>query len=85
MRKAVRLAAIVLLVLTLGYLMINLGLLLWASRGIGNGAASIGIIGGADGPTAIFITRRPAGIAEILLPVLGLALPIGVLLLTRKK
>ena len=51
----------------------------------GNEAGSIGIIGGADGPTAIFITTKPGfeirgGIACII----G-AIVIGVLLFYMKK
>lgn len=41
----------------------------------GREAASIGIIGGADGPTAIFVTGEAVGV------VAGMALPIGVAIL----
>lgn len=82
MRKAIRVASLILLVLTLGYLLINLGLALWASHGMEGPAASIGIIGGADGPTAIFVTRNRV---KMLLPVLGILLPLAALAATRKK
>ena len=39
-------------------------------------AASIGIIGGADGPTAIFITSHPANLWGILVPAVLLAIGI---------
>ena len=41
----------------------------------GREAASIGIIGGADGPPAIFVTGEAVGV------VAGMALPIGVAIL----
>lgn len=87
MKKAIRIVSILVLVLTLGYLLVNLGLLLWFFQSGGSipGAASVGIIGGADGPTAIFITRSPAKTAELLLPLLGIVLPVLGLVLTRKK
>lgn len=87
MKKAIRIVSILVLVLTLGYLLVNLGLLLWFSQSGGSipGGASVGIIGGADGPTAIFITQKPAQALELLLPLLGIILPIAGLVLTRKK
>ena len=39
-----------------GIIFVNLLVLILSLVGCGNEAASIGIIGGADGPTAIFIT-----------------------------
>lgn len=82
MKKAVRIVSILILVFTLGWLLFNLGLFLWATHST---AASVGIIGGADGPTAIFVTRKPAQALELLLPLLGIVLPIAGLVLTRKK
>ena len=47
-------------------------------------AASIGIIGGADGPTAVFLTGAPSSIAEPVLFVLLLAAGlIGLICLKR--
>lgn len=87
MKRVIRVVSLLVLVFTLGYLLINLGLLLWFSQSGGSipGGASVGIIGGADGPTAIFITRGPAKTAELLLPLLGIVLPVLGLVLTRKK
>lgn len=82
MRKAIRMVSILVLALTLGCLLLNVGMLFWLSH---SGAASVGIIGGADGLTAIFVTRSPARTAEVLLPLLGIILPVMGLLLTRKK
>ena len=39
----------------------------------GSEAATVGIIGGADGPTAVFVTYAKPGWVRILLPVLLLA------------
>ena len=33
--------------------------------------ASIGIIGGADGPTAVFVSSSPSGIISTILPIAG--------------
>lgn len=82
MRKAIRIVSILVLVLTLGYLLFYVGLLFWPSQ---SGAASVSVIGGADGLTAIFVTRSPARTAELLLPLLGIVLPIVGLVLTRRK
>ena len=47
-------------------------------------SASIGIIGGADGPTAIFLTARPGNFWEQALPVVILTAGIaGFILLSR--
>ena len=49
-------------------------------------AASIGIIGGADGPTAIFVTSQSAGFWNDLIPLVILILGIvGFLFLRRNK
>ena len=49
-------------------------------------AASIGIIGGADGPTAIFVTSHPAGFWNDLIPLVILIFGIvGFLFLSRNK
>ena len=49
-------------------------------------AASIGIIGGADGPTAILVTSQPAGFWNDLIPLVILILGIvGFLRLGRCK
>ena len=55
-------------------------------RTISTNAASIGIIGGADGPTAIFVTSQPAGFWNDLIPLVILILGIvGFLRLGRCK
>lgn len=82
MRKAIHIVSLLVLALTLGYLLFNLGLFLWFSHSC---AASVGVIGGADGPTAIFVTRSPARTGKMLLPLLGIALPAAGLALTRKR
>ncbi len=76
--KALLVAAAVLCALKLGE-----GLLTLAILAIGLGAASlptesasVGIIGGADGPTAIFLTSSPNEGLWLLLAALGLALAI---------
>ncbi len=48
-------------------------------------ASSIGIIGGADGPTAIFVTGPEGVFPWVLLLVAIVALIVGVCLLLRKK
>lgn len=86
MRKLIRIVSLLVMVLTLAYLLLNLGLFFWFSHSGATGdAASVGIIGGADGPTAIFLTRSPASTARTLLPLLGIILPVLGLSLTRKK
>ena len=68
----------------LGSLLTRL-LLLYHSRSVFSvtEAASIGIIGGADGPTAVFVTTSPAG--SLFLPVLLLAVGIGGILWLRRR
>lgn len=82
MRKAIRILSIAVLAVTLGYVIFKLGLIYWIVQ---TGSGSVGIISGADGLTAIFVTRRPASTARMLLPALGIALPIVGIVLTRKK
>lgn len=82
MRKAIRVLSIAVLAVTLGYMIFKLGLIHWAVQ---TGSGSVGIIGGADGPTAIFVAGSPASTARMLLPALGIALPIVGIVLTRKK
>ena len=50
-----------------------------------NHASTIGIIGGADGPTAVFVTASPAPAWELLLWLALLALAIYGLRRFRKK
>lgn len=94
MKKVVRVLSVLLLVLTLACLLFKLGLFLWVSCFNNsfvsvivthNASAGAGIIGGADGPTAILLTRSPASPAEILLPFLGIVLPVAGLILTKRK
>lgn len=47
--------------------------------------AASAVIGGADGPTAIFVTSSPANAALLLLPLLGAAVSAVGIRLTRKK
>ena len=54
-----------------------------AARSVSSHAATIGIIGGADGPTAIFITTPPW--TACILPVLALAAGISGLIWLRRK
>lgn len=55
---------------------------------LGSDSASVGIIGGADGPTAIFVTSGPQApafsIGTVLLPVAGLLMSILGVTKTRK-
>ena len=48
-------------------------------------AASIGIIGGADGPTAIFVTGNWYGLIAILAAVICAAMAVMFALKNRKK
>lgn len=82
MKKAIRILSLVVLVVTLGTVLIHAGFLLWIGH---SNAGSVGIIGGADGMTAIFVTSRPARLSGLLLPVLGILLPIAGIVLTRKR
>ena len=63
---------------------IFLGQALFASIAASGGSASIGIIGGADGPTAVFITGNPAWYLIIRLAVIALGV-VGYLCLLRCK
>lgn len=63
---------------------IFLGQALSASLAASEGSASIGIIGGADGPTAVFITGNPAWYLFIRLAVIALGV-VGYLCLLRCK
>lgn len=49
----------------------------------GMDASTIGIIGGADGPTAIFITGKPSRL-EVLLLAAGIAVIVGVVFFVKK-
>ena len=51
--------------------------------GCGNEAASIGIIGGADGPTAIFVTSGTNWVS--ILGVIAVAIFVAVLIYRNKK
>ena len=51
--------------------------------GCGNEAASIGIIGGADGPTAIFVTSSTNWVS--ILGVIAVAIFVAVLIYRNKK
>jgi len=47
-------------------------------------ASSIGIIGGADGPTAIFLTTSPIGYAAMI-AIAAVVIGLGFWLFMRKK
>ena len=47
-------------------------------------ALTIGIIGGADGPTAIFVTGGPTAWEVLLLAAVGVAVIAGVVFFVRK-
>ena len=47
-------------------------------------ALTIGIIGGADGPTAIFVTGKPSALELLLLAAGIAAVIVGVVLLVKK-
>ncbi len=55
----------------------------WSAPAVDTGSASLGIIGGADGPTAVFVTGAP-GFWEYTLPLLALAGLVGCILGYRK-
>ena len=81
MRKAIRILSLAVLAVTLVYVLFNAAL-----YGILHShAGSVGIIGGADGMTAIFITESPVKASGTLLPCLGIVLPIMGILLTKEK
>ena len=48
-------------------------------------ASSIGIIGGADGPTAIFVTRQPVEPISCILPLALIILGIVTVILVRRR
>lgn len=48
-------------------------------------AASIGIIGGADGPTAIFLTSSVPYIASFMTILVGLLFVIGIILIFKQR
>ena len=50
-----------------------------------NMSSSIGIIGGADGPTAIFVTGMPFPLVTLLLPALLVAAVVVAVFVFRKK
>ena len=49
-------------------------------------SASIGIIGGADGPTAVFVSSSPSGIVSTILLIAGaVCLAVAIVKLIRKR
>ena len=54
----------------------------WEGRNMN--ALTIGIIGGADGPTAIFVTGGPTAWEVLLLAAVGVAVIAGVVFFVRK-
>ena len=47
---------------------------------------SVGIIGGADGPTAVFVTSSPGGIVSTVLLIAGaVCLAVAIVKLIRKR
>ena len=49
-------------------------------------SASIGIIGGADGPTAVFVSSSPSGIISTILLIAGaVCLAVAIVKLIRKR
>ena len=66
-----------------GIIFILLLVLILSLVGCGNEAASIGIIGGADGPTAIFVTSGTNWVS--ILGVIAVAIFVAVLIYRNKK
>ena len=66
-----------------GIIFILLLVLILSLVGCGNEAASIGIIGGADGPTAIFVTSSTNWVS--ILGVIAVAIFVAVLIYRNKK
>lgn len=48
-------------------------------------ASTIGIIGGADGPTAIFITGKPSALELLLLAAGIVAVIVGIVFFVKKR
>ena len=73
-------------ILLLGSLLLGLiPMVALATETTGNNSASIGIIGGADGPTAIFVTGSWGGLIAILAAVICSGIAVVVALKKRKK
>ena len=70
-----------------GIIFVNLLVLILSLVGCGNEAASIGIIGGADGPTAIFITSGASwlNICSILGVIVAASLVVVLIYRNKKK
>ena len=69
-----------------GIIFILLLVLILSLVGCGNEAASIGIIGGADGPTAVFITSGTNWLNVFsILGVIAVAIFVAVLISRNKK
>ena len=69
-----------------GIIFILLLVLILSLVGCGNEAASIGIIGGADGPTAVFITSGTNWLNVFsILGVIAVAIFVAVLIYRNKK
>ena len=88
-RRFLRISSLVLLVLSAFSLIVQasekLVLRLLLKITVPGSASSIGIIGGADGPTAVFVTRTArSGWLHILLPIAVIAAAIIVLRKTKK-
>lgn len=84
-----RFAFLALAVLSGGWLAVR-QLMLWLAREMafvttGSGAASVGIIGGADGPTAVFVAAAPGFDWEIVIMTALLIVGIVGFLLLRKS
>ena len=66
-----------------GIIFVNLLVFLLSLAGCGNEAASFGVIGGADGPTAIFVTSGTNWLS--ILGVIVVAIFVVVLIYRNKK
>ena len=72
-------------VLSGGWLAFYGALMLWARHSLETEAASIGVIGGADGPTAIFVTTSGPDWDLVIVGAVLIVSVIGYLYLRRKK
>ena len=68
-----------------GWLVFYGAVQLLALRALEGEAVSIGIIGGADGPTQIFVTTAPPDLWSLVLPLVFFALMLWGFIRTRRR
>ena len=84
-RKIWRTVSILAAILALGSLAIEIAIRIGIAAAQSSANTSVGIIGGADGPTTIFVAASPLGIESLVLLVVILVVSVIGILRTRRQ